>query len=180
MGRLNIDNNYLSARQIKECIHTYYKSKKSCLAKQAYLSPIQNGEHKLIRYKLKASYKDDYEHYICVKDIEGVKTNCGIVFYPYNLSCLFSIMNSCDGVSPGKLELHSNLYGYPKAKRYIDDSDSSYGFSFIFKDHLALKCFIEKYNASILSKTLTFDDICTDIKRDDLLVDIYKRTLINK
>ncbi|EKY5908311.1 hypothetical protein QFR58_004154 [Escherichia coli] len=179
MGVLDIDSNYLNARRIKECVHIYCKSKQSCLEKQAYLTSSQKGEHKLIKYKLKASRKDRYEHYIYVKDIEGTKTNCGIIFYPYDISKLFSIMKSCVGVAPGKLELHSNLYDYPNAQKQINDSTSPYGFSFLFKNHLAVKDFIEKYNEGIISGELNFNKICGDIKRDDLLIDIYNRTQVN-
>ncbi|EPM3515743.1 hypothetical protein ACTLM8_003422, partial [Escherichia coli] len=125
------------------------------------------------------SRKDRYEHYIYVKDIEGTKTNCGIIFYPYDISKLFSIMKSCVGVAPGKLELHSNLYDYPNAQKQINDSTSPYGFSFLFKNHLAVKDFIEKYNEGIISGELNFNKICGDIKRDDLLIDIYNRTQVN-
>lgn len=140
----------------------------------------KSDESKLIRYELKECSKGEYRHFIYVKDIEGTQTNCGIVFYPYNIKEMFSLMESCEGVAPGKLELHSNFYDYPNAQKYIHDSTSKYGFSFMFKEHQSLKKFIEQYCNRINDNRLTFDDICTDIIRNDSLENIYKRALTQK
>ncbi|EKY6583594.1 hypothetical protein QFM14_003226 [Escherichia coli] len=181
MGHLPFDKRFLSAKEIKNCVDFYHKKnkQKSCLENPRHLTSSQKEEHKLIQYRLKTSRKDRYEHYIYVKDIEGTRTNCGVVFYPFDKSNMFAIMDSCDGVAPGKLELHSNLYTYPSAQKWIRDSTSLYGFSFLFKNHLALKIFIEKYNNCISSGELSFDKVCKKIKRDDLLIDIYNRTQVN-
>lgn len=180
MGHLPFNENFLSAAEIKSSMSQYRTKTKSCLDKRTrYLIPSQKGEHKLIQYRLNASRKDCYEHYIYVKDIKGNRTNCGIVFYPFDISKMFVIMNSCGDVAPGKLELHSNLYKYPSARGLINGSESSYGFSFLFKNWQALNIFIEKYNACILSGELTFDKTCKNIKQDDFLIDIYNRTQVN-
>ncbi|HCQ8444584.1 TPA: HNH endonuclease [Klebsiella oxytoca] len=170
MGKLKLNKNFLTAACIKENVRRYYEEKDSCLSNEITTG---NKKSKLIKYELKASSK----YYIYVKNIGGNGTNCGMVFYPYNIKEMFSLMKSCEGVAPGKLELHENLNGYPDAGKYIHDSTSPYGFSFLFKDYQALKNFIEQYSNWIIDNRLTFDDICTDIIKDDLLVDILERAL---
>ncbi|ECD3753549.1 hypothetical protein E0S44_15290 [Salmonella enterica subsp. enterica serovar Orion] len=175
MGHLPLNSDYLSAKDIKDTIYIYYKSKKSCLSKLTNIIPREKGDHKLISYRLQASQKDDYEHYVYIKDIIGDRTNCGIISYPYNILTLANLMHECNGVRFGKLELHSNLVGYPSAKNIIINATSMYGFSFLFESRDSLKNFLELYNKSIVSKRLHFNDICREIRRNDLLEDIYDR-----
>lgn len=178
MGKFELNKNFLNAKRIKETVYSYHKEKGSCLSnKRSSISAKGRKESKLIRYEFKKCSKGKYRHFIYVKDIEGTQTNCGIVFYPYNIKEMFSLMESCEGVAPGKLELHSGFNDYPDAKKHIHNSKSKYGFSFIFKEPQSLKNFIEQYSNRIIDNRLTFDDICTDIIRNDLLVHIFERAL---
>lgn len=121
---------------------------------------------KVYRYELQAK-----DNFIYAKSIEGSKTNCGIVFYPYDIQDFFNIINAIEGSYPGKLELSSNFNEYIK----MNNSTSYYGFSVRFASVSAQNAFIIKYCTAILTGELSKERTCRNVETDDILVDILGR-----